>query len=279
MELTELFSSFKLRKRNPSISSSVSTISSLNSDQVRFFDKIFGPKFSAPYPPYAYPPVVEVQHLEDDDFSDHYYTLFIEHLSTRHTTAMELCDKLDKRVFDLLWNIFPDNLACVKCEILIERKEHKKLFWDFRFGGVCCSRCIDIEELRLGHVTSLISLLNPHFHRCIEKNLKKNVKTYDSFIPRFGFFCVADPFAALNGLRRYTSDLYVEKHLNLRNGLYEAHISNFAGKDRATKDIEKFRAMIIRETACFKVIEVCLSFAIKSLPHYIPKFTCKCETH
>uniref|UniRef100_A0AC34FI58 Uncharacterized protein n=1 Tax=Panagrolaimus sp. ES5 TaxID=591445 RepID=A0AC34FI58_9BILA len=269
MELKETFSSFKLRQRSESMSSSIS----LNSDHVRFFDKIFTPRF----PPYPYPPIIEYQQLQDADLSDHYYTLSIEHLSTRYSAAMELCEKLDKRVFDLLWAIFPDILTCVKCDASIERKEHKKLFWDFRYANVCCSQCIDIDELRCGLVTSLISLLSPHFHRCIEKNLKQNIKIYDEFIPSFGFQTPANTFSALNGLRRYTSDLYTDKHMNLRDELFEAHMLNFAGSDRSEKYIEKFRAMLIQETASIKVIEVCLSFAIKALPNYIPKFSCKCH--
>uniref|UniRef100_A0AC35GYC6 Uncharacterized protein n=1 Tax=Panagrolaimus sp. PS1159 TaxID=55785 RepID=A0AC35GYC6_9BILA len=224
---------------------------------------------------FSHPPFITYRKR---NYSGKYFTSCIEHLSTRYTNAMELCHRLDKKVFVILWSFFPDILICIKCKNGFERKEHKKLFWDFREASICCSRCIVSENLRCGFGTTLVSFLSPNFHQYIERNLERDGRTYDKFIPTFGFRHIADTFSALNGLRKFTSDIYSRKHNELRNELHNAHVAKLT-ENGTKEDIEKIQSMILRENACNKVVDICFDFAIKTLPTYIPKICCECGSH
>uniref|UniRef100_A0A914P5N5 Uncharacterized protein n=1 Tax=Panagrolaimus davidi TaxID=227884 RepID=A0A914P5N5_9BILA len=273
MDLTTYFSSLNLQKNdNRAPSSESATLET--SRKIVVNQKFPIPNQTRPdlESSFSHPPIFTYRKR---NYSGKYFTSYVEHLSTRYTKAMELCDKLDKRVFDILWSFFPDILICIKCKNEFERKEHKKLFWDFREASICCSRCIVAENLRCGFVTSLVSFLSPTFHQSIERNLERDVTTYDKFIPTFGFRHIADSFSALNGLRKFTSDIYSRKQTELRNELYNAHVSKLV-ENGTKEDIEKIQAMILRENACNKVVDICFAFAIKKLPTYIPKIACEC---
>uniref|UniRef100_A0AC35FHL3 Uncharacterized protein n=1 Tax=Panagrolaimus sp. PS1159 TaxID=55785 RepID=A0AC35FHL3_9BILA len=146
MDLKELYCPFNLRKREDSASSSETELS-VNSVQFEMFQKLLHNQGEHVIPPFSHPPILKIHERNN---SDKHFTLYIEHLSTRYTKAMELCNRLDRRVFDILWEFFPDYLICIKCKNEFERNEHKKLFWDFREASICCRKCITLDDLRCG---------------------------------------------------------------------------------------------------------------------------------